>query len=93
MLNTFNNFSIGNIGEKFAKKFNYKAVKCVKLLSKWENYKENFGFWVSSSVFIILIVLFIFYIIVSESQLMGKIEKVVNNNKKTDVPNPKRKFK
>ena len=88
MLNTFSNFSIGNIGEKFAKKFNYKVVKCVKLLSKWENYKENFGFWVSSSVFIILIVLFIFYIIVSESQLMGKIEKVVNNNKKTDVPNP-----
>ena len=88
MLNTFTDFSIGNIGDKFSKKFNYKVVKCVKLLSKWENYKENFGFWVSSSVFILLIVLFIIYITISESQLMGKIEKVVNNNKKTDVPNP-----
>ena len=88
VLNTFTDFKIGNIGDKFAKKFNYKVVKCVKLLSKWENYKENFGFWISSSVFIILIILFIIYITVSESQLMGKIEKVVNNNKKTDVPNP-----
>ena len=88
MLSGFTDFSVGNIGDKFAKTFNYRVVTCVKLLSKWNNYKENIGFWVSSAVFILLIVLFVLYITVSETQLMGRIEKVVNNNKKNDVPNP-----
>ncbi len=48
MLNGFTDFSVGDIGDKFLNTFNYRVVTCVKLLSKWNNYKDNIGFWVSS---------------------------------------------
>ncbi len=50
MLKGFTDFIVGE---------HYRVVTCVKLLSKWKNYKDNIEFWVSSGFFILLIELFI----------------------------------